>query len=195
MEWDITHVQNNLMVRLYCSASVQHPNGETRTYWATERRYPYNGGCRRDMVQIDLGRGKVGMAQLVSFVDLTHLPRHDTRACAKVVLIRWLSPSCRSTNRDDKDRPLCPYPLSSNHCLRQWSDAGRNRLCFSRRGFRRKVDRQKMWGHVPLRLRSNAIQSEKRARYDVIQYDSIFCHANVAEDPSTGHMLQTLQMI
>ena len=37
--------------------------------------------------------------------------------------------------------------------------------------------------------RATAVHADKRARYDVIQYDNIICHANTALDPSTGHML------
>ena len=39
------------------------------------------------------------------------------------------------------------------------------------------------------------VDSEIRARYDVLQYISISDHANISVDPTTGHMLQTLQMI
>ena len=186
---------DHLIVRMYCSAYVKYPGGDTRTYWATDRSYPYNGGCRRDMVEIDLGDGNVGMGQLISFVHLDHLTGSGTRHSARVVLIRWLSPSCRSETRDDKSRPLCSYPLSSNHCLWKWSDAGSNRQCFTLRGFRRRVDRQKMWSHVVSNRRTEFISKEKRARYDVIKYDSILCHANIAPDPSTGELLQTIQMI
>ena len=52
-----------------------------------------------------------------------------------------------------------------------------------------------MWSHVPAQHRRRAIDSEIRARYDVLQYVSIIDHANIAVDPTTGHMLQTLQMI
>ena len=193
--WDIAHVMDNLIVRMYCSSTVKHPNGETRTFWATDRCYPYNGGCRRDMVEIDLDNGTVGMGQLVAFVHMEHLPCHETKTHAKAVLIRWMSPSRRSGSRDDKNRPLCSYPLSSNHCLWQWADAGKNRQSFTCRGFRRTVDRQKMWNHVPANQRTACIHKEKRARYDLLKYDCILSHANLALDPSTGHWLQTLQMI
>ena len=49
--------------------------------------------------------------------------------------------------------------------------------------------------HVPEDHRDRAVDKEKRTRYDIIRYDSILCHANTTVDPSTGHMLQTLQMI
>ncbi len=52
-----------------------------------------------------------------------------------------------------------------------------------------------MWDHVPATHRTQAIEHEKRAFYDVLGYDSIVCHANTSVDPSTGHMLQTIQMI
>ena len=43
--------------------------------------------------------------------------------------------------------------------------------------------------------RTQAIHNEKRARYDVLEYGSIICHTNVTIDPSTGHILQSIQMI
>lgn len=195
MGWDIDHVMNVLQVRLYCSARIKHPSGETRTCWATESRYPYNGGVRRDMVELDLGGGKSGMTQFVSFIEMTLLPEDVPDLRASAVLVRWMSVSPRSSGRDDFGRPLCNYPLSSNHCLWQWSDTGRNRQSFTVRGFRINVDRQRMYHHVPLQHRNGAIDDEKRARYDVIQYDNILRHANVAVDPTTGHMLQTIQIL
>ena len=44
-------------------------------------------------------------------------------------------------------------------------------------------------------LKIIGIELSTRTRYDIIRYDSILCHANTTVDPSTGHMLQTLQMI
>jgi hypothetical protein len=184
-----------LRVRLYCSANVVHPSGDSRTYWSTESRYPYSPGVRKDMVEIDLGGGKVGMGQIISFIEMNDLPEDAHRVHEKLVLIRWMSVSTLSSGRDDCDRPLCCYPLSSNHCLWQWSDTGRDRQCFTRRGFQNNVDRQKMWNHVPHLQRRRVIQSEIRARYDVISYQSILRHANTMLDPTSGHMLQTIQMI
>ena len=56
------------------------------------------------------------------------------------------------------------------------------------------VRRQHLWCHVRERCRQDVIDSEIRARYDIIEYTSIRSHANIAVDPSTDHMLQTLQM-
>lgn len=193
MGWDIDHVLDTVHVRLYCSAQVKHPSGAKRTYWATESRYPFNRGCRRDMVEIDLGGGKIGVAQLITFIEMDHLPVRRNRA--RAVLIRWMSASPRQQTRDDHGRPLCDYPLSSNHCLWKWSDSGRNRLCFRRPAFLNTVVRQRMWNHVPETQRTPAINKEIRARYDVIPYNALIRHANVAEDPTTGLMLQTLQML
>ena len=186
---------NVLQVRLYCSTRVLHPSGTIRTYWATETRYPYTPSSRRDFVEIDLGRGSIGMGQLIAFIDMEHLPADQPGPRAQSVLIRWLSVSSQSRGRDEHDRPLCEYPLCVNHCLWEWSNSGRNRECFRQRGFRRMVDIQKMWSHVPVSQRQQFIDSEIRARYDVIEYSSILCHANVTEDVDTGHMVQTLQMI
>lgn len=189
--WDIDMVMDDVEVRFYCSARVLHPSGATRNYWATESRYHYSGGCRRDMVEVDLGGGKIGVAQLTSFIRCRSGIDHKRDG----VLIRWMSKSSRSTHTDDHDRSLCDFPLSFNHCLWEWSDVGRNRECFRGRGFRNRCVRQKLWSHVHQDDRQSVIDSEIRARYDIIGYDSIKCHANIHKDPSTGHMLQTLQIV
>ena len=133
------------------------------------------------------------MAQLISFLVMDNTPSGS--GPKKAVLIRWMSPSSRSRTRDDFGSPLCEYPLSANHCLWEWSQAQRNRQSFTQRGFLNKVNRQRMWDHVPEMIRGVSIAMERRARYDVVEYDNILNHANVAVDPSTGHMLQTIQMI
>ena len=44
--------------------------------------------------------------------------------------------------------------------------------------------------------RERVITPKIRARYDIIGYDSIIIrHENIHEDPSTGHMLQTIQTV
>ena len=192
--WNIDTVEDAIQVQLYyCSARVLHTSGEKRTYWATESRYHYSGGCRRDMVEIDLGAGKIGVAQITSFIKMSVPERvNESR---EGVLIRWLSKSSRSTTTDDNDRPLCDFPLSFNHCLWEWSDAGRRRDSFRVRDFRNTCVRRKLWSHVHQDDRERAIDSEIRARYDIIGYDTIKRHANIHQDPSTGHMLQTLQIV
>ena len=94
-----------------------------------------------------------------------------------------------------RDRPICDYPLSFNHCLWTWSKTDVNRRCFSVRGFGNRITREHLWSHVKQHHRPDAIRSESRARYDIIGYDSILGHANIHEDPSTGHMLHTLQIV
>ena len=143
------------------------------------------------MVAIDLGQGKIGAAEITSFIEMS-TGIDDTR---RAVIIRWLSKSSLSTFRDDHDRPMSDFPLSCNHCLWQWSSAGRPRASFRVRGFRNRCVRQKLWNHVHQDDRQRVIDSEILARYDIIECDSIKGHANIHEDPSTGHMLQTLQIV
>ena len=196
MGWDLVHVQNRLRVQCFPTAMVVHPSGIKRSYWATDTEYPYTNGVRRDMIEVDLGAGDYGMAQIISFIKLTHLADNDNNySDAQRVLVRWMSKSTRSPETDDHDRPMCPYPLSVNHCLWQWSDAGRDRRSFTRRGFMPAVTRQNLWCHVPQRDRQGVIDTEKRAYYGVVDYNSIRCHANTSVDPSTGHILQTLQIV
>ena len=193
--WDLDMVLDVVQVRLYCSARVLHSSGERRTYWATESRYRYNKGSRRDMVDIDLGRGNIGVGQITSFLNISTADVAGVNETKKCVLIRWMSKSTLSTHTDDYDRPLCDFPLSFNHCLWEWSNSGRNRDCFRVHGFRNRSVRCGLWKHVHQDDRQHTINSEIRARYDIIEFDSIKRHANIHEDPSTGHMLQTLQIV
>ena len=54
---------------------------------------------------------------------------------------------------------------------------------------------QGLRSHAPTQDRAEALRSEIRARYDVVKYDNIIRHANVTIDPTTGHMLQTCQIV
>ena len=54
---------------------------------------------------------------------------------------------------------------------------------------------QRLWNHVRQQDRNDVIRSEVRARYDVIKYENVIRHVNIAKDPTTGHMLQTLQIV
>lgn len=189
--WDIDFVLDTATVQLYCSALIMYPGGERRTYWSTESRYTYNGGFRRDCVEVDLGQGRSGTAEITAFVKMYG----DIDRQSEGVLVRWMDKSSLSTISDDRDRPLCPYPLSSNHCLWEWSDTGRDRASFQVRGFMNKVRAEKLWSHVKRDRREDVIRSERRARYDILSYDNIRSHVNIHVDPSTGHMLQTLQIV
>ena len=199
--WTLRHVMNRLIVRLYYSVSLRHPDGITRTFWSTHTRYPYLRGQRRDMVQISMGGGRIAVAQLVAFIEMESLPTYEGSNNKPLVLIRWMSASRLSRNhqRDSSNRPVCEYPLSANHCLYQWSDIGEDRRCLL--DLTRATDnpsileKHKMWKHFPANQRARVIESETRAFYDVIQFDSIMDHANITVDPSTGHMIQTIQMI
>ena len=188
---------DQLLIRLYRSVRVVHASGESRTYWATDSRYRHTrDGFRRDMVEIDLGNNKRGMAQLISFLKMENPPLGaQPGRYNHAVVVRWMSPSSISGTRDDYGRPLCGWPLSSNHCLWEWTNAGTVRSSFLVRGFLNTVNRHHMWDHIPVTNRRSSIDSEKRARYDVLEYSSIICYANTSVDPSTGHVLQTIQMI
>ena len=147
------------------------------------------------MIQVDLGEGNYGLAQIVTFLNLTHHPVHDDYGDAKRVLVRWMSRPDTIGGTDDHDRPMCAYPLSRNHCLWQWATANANRQSFTRRGFMNDVNRKNLWRHVRREDRLFAIDNEKRAHYGIIKYSSILFHANVSVDPTTGHFLQTIHII
>ena len=194
--WGMDFVKDVAEVELYCSATRLGPGKERRTYWATEDRYNYNGGSRRDMVQVSWktrqNETKIGCAQITGFIQIRGNVDHPI---FEGVIIRWLDKSSLSTQSDREDRPLCDYPLSFNHYLWQWSKSERNRKCFTCRGFRNRVDREQLWNHIDANERTDTIRSEIRSRYDIVRYDSIICHVNVHRDPSTGHLLQTLQIV
>ena len=184
-------------VKLYCSAERCDPGKERRTYWATENRYPYNGGSRRDMVHVvwDPGNGrpkKIGCAQITSFIQIDG---GVDRGVSEGVIIRWMDKSSLCTNSDHPDLPVCDYPLSFNHCLWEWCKTPRPRKSFRSRGFMNRVRRDGLWNHIDEEHREGVIRSESRSRYDIVSYKSIMSHVNVHRDPSTGHMLQTLQIL
>ena len=194
--WDVDYVNTTADVELFCSAERCDPGKERRNYWATEHLYPYDGGSRRDMMQVewkdDEGHSKLGCAQLTAFIRI----RGDVhRGVHEGVLVRWMDKSSHSTTTDNKGRPFCDYPLSFNHCLWQWSKTDRDRESFRVRGFMNNVRRDELWSHVDEQEREDVVRSEIRARYDILPYNSIVCHANVHKDPSTNHMLQTLQIV
>ena len=148
-------------------------------------------GSRRDTVEVDLGQGRSGCAQITAFIKLDGGIDRQSEG----VIIRWMDKSSLSTHTDHRDRPMCDYPLSFNHCLWEWSKTTVNRQCFRTRGFMNRVERDHLWSHVKEQDRPDVIRSEIRARYDIIGYVSIIGHVNVHDDPSTGHILQTLQIV
>ena len=52
-----------------------------------------------------------------------------------------------------------------------------------------------LWSHVKLDNREESIRSEIRSYYDIVTYEALTSHVNIHKDPSTGHMLQTLQIV
>ena len=140
--WPKAYVMKRLRVNLYCQAMVINENGESRTYWYTIpllRRYSQRHGwdyfttrytydtiywhiyetlCDRTYEQTCSGR--LGVAQLVTFIRMTRLPPSaGALQHADVALVRWMGVSSLSRNhqRDSLYRPVCEYPLSANHCL------------------------------------------------------------------------------
>ena len=192
--WDLDFVMDHAHVELYCSAERCGPGRERRTYWATEDKYNYNGGSRRDMVQViwdDQGSPKTTCAQITGFVKMNG----GVDQTSEGVIIRWMDHSSLSALPDHRDRPICNYPLGFNHCLWEWSKTPANRTCFQVRGFRNSVRNAHLWSHVKSDNREESIRSEIRAYYDIVPYEALTSHVNIHKDPSTGHMLQTLQIV
>ncbi len=116
------------------------------------------------MIEVDLGQGRSGCAQITAFITMNG----GIDRLAEGVIVRWMDKSSLSTNTDQRDRPICDYPLSFNHCLWEWSKTDVDRECFSSRGFRNRVTRQHLWSHVDEQYRPDIIRSEIRARYDIM---------------------------
>ena len=192
--WDLDFVKDTVQIQLYCSAERCGPGKERRTYWATEDKYNYNGGSRRDMVEVvwlNQGVRKTACAQITGFITMCA----DVDRTSEGVIIRWMDPSSLSAQPNNGDRPICDYPLGFNHCLWEWSKTDTTRTCFRVRGFRNRFRREHLWSHVKELHRAGSVRSEFRAYYDIVTYDSIVRHVNIHKDPSTGHLLQTLQII
>ena len=116
------------------------------TYWATDTQYSFytdpNSRRRRDnlllhgceYVDVKLTDGRLQRrktalcCQTICFLRLesiTHLQLHIPDEieeaivddCLDLILIRWFAPHATATERNSQDLPLCPGPLSINHCL------------------------------------------------------------------------------
>ena len=137
------------------------------------------------------GQGRSGSAQITAFIQFDGGIVRQSEG----VVIRWLSKSSLSRENDHKDRSLCDYPLSSNHCLWEWSDAGRRRDCseFVVLGIELMTG---TCGVIMLSYKIVQLLSNLRLKHVmIIGYDSIKGHVNIYQDPSTGHMLQTVQIV
>ena len=54
--------------------------------------------------------------------------------CLTMILGRYFSPHHRAIDRDDLDRPICPGPLSLNHCLWKYARSYYPRRILKERG-------------------------------------------------------------
>ena len=59
----------------------------------------------------------------------------------------------------------------------------------------KKVLKDNTYSRFPVGDVDRIMKQEVRARYDIIEFATIKNHANISVDPSTGQMLQTLQII
>ena len=95
--WDLDFVKDAAQVELCCSAERCSPGRERRTYWVTEDKYNYNGGSRRDMVQVvwnDQGSRKTTCAQITGFVKMSG----GADRVSEGVIIRWMDHSSLSVH-------------------------------------------------------------------------------------------------
>ena len=165
-------------------------------YWATDTDYTYdtanNSRRRRDIVMlkgseqkkyttrsgIPLLRTNALCCEMMCFLRLSNLhslplPRahnHETLA-----LVRWFEPHSSCPQRDPQHRPVCPHPLSINHCLWRYTKSPNPRRAIVTRtgaptaAFRRQ---SYMFGNTPSeQLRT--LELEKRSYFDLVHPYSI----------------------
>ena len=100
-------------------------------------------------------------------------------------LIRWLSPHPNAILRDAERRPMCPPPFDINHALWKYSVLPRQRESFQRVNVNTHISM--FQGCTDTEKRQHA-QSLSRARYDLIQVESIDEFMNcttIDNDPNT----------
>ena len=120
--------------------------------------------------------------------------RNPLTNCNSVVLalVRWLSPHPDAILRDSEHRPVCPSPFDINHALWTFTKLPRHRDCFNGIHFERQLDLFDGYDDVTKRANANEL---KRARYDLIQLESIEKFMNcTAIDNDSSTIMETITL-
>ena len=88
---------------------------------------------------------------------------YDNTSSVVLALVRWLSPHPRASLRDNKDRPVCPPPLDTNHALWTFSKLPRRRSFFS-------IHKQRFVAQLSLFPGSNDTQRLANSDVDAFAY-------------------------
>ena len=169
------------------------------TYWATDTQYSFytdhNSRRRRDnflmhgheevLVKLSDGRRehrKTALCcQAVCFVSLQRIaglkidiPDYIEDAIVddglNLMLVRWFSPHPTASERNSQDLPLCPGPLSINHCLWTYARSTRDRpVLINRDGQPTSYFNEQSFLFGKTRIQQlRSLESERRAYYGLV---------------------------
>ena len=149
-------------------------------------------------VAVDCGDDQLWAGQPYCFVKFSSLggvvrvPNSLTDSavdgCVHFAVIRWLTAHASVTESDELGRPVCPG-LDCNHALWQYEQCRRDGLYIARAtdSLRIQLDRAGV-SHLQWR------QKYQDGRFDLIQIGAIRNTINIARDPDTTGLLQTVAM-
>ena len=185
-----------------------------KTFWATDTCFPY-GGKRRDILHIagseftGTGRARRVNAlccQVILFLTVTNLSALrptgvNTLTC---VIGRWFQPHSSISVRDSNNRPICPGPLQTNHCLWQYARTTRPRKALQGRNGRPcpAFQRQRRLFGANREEQLERYERDKHAYFCLLDTDSIIgtqnmCHEFIADTskPDYTRWLQSVTLI
>ena len=129
--WPQSRLSYTRMERAHWSFGRRLVLPDGRMFWSTDSNYSagHHAKRRRDTFYLE-GSERIGGKQnalcceSMCFVRITgisglHVVGHPTATDDSLtfVLGRWLQPHAYAVHRDQQYRPVCPGPLSMNHCL------------------------------------------------------------------------------
>ena len=107
-------------------------------------------------------------------------------------VVRWMSPHPNALLRDSEKRPVCPPPFDLNHALWTFTKLPGPRDSFSDANVNRQLD---LFPGSDRTSKLNRASRLKRARYDLVELDSIDKFMNcttIDEDDDT--ILETITL-
>ena len=137
-------------------------------------------------------------------LPVTLASRVTTLDSLTFVVARWFQPHPSAHHRDEQHRPVCPGPLSINHCLWRFAIAPRPRQSLilpngsETPAFRNQF---RVFGNSLQEARER-LEQEKRAYYCLLHTDNILHKTNMCPVflpntciPDTNTWLQTVTLI
>lgn len=124
--------------------------------------------------------------------DLWDPKKKSNTSSVVFALVRWMSPHPNAMIRDAEKRPVCTPPFDLNHALWVFAKLAGPRDSFSDANVRRQLE-MFPGSNPPLKLHSAS--TFKRARYDLIELDSIDKFMNYTTiDDDTETILETITL-